>query len=327
MPSNSLIKGYFVAAACLLLTISNVSAQWKKVETGTLSWLYALEFVNERQGWAGGTNGNLLTTNDGGATWKRAEFPNRDTIRDIVFRGDKVGWLLCERTDQHSKTERNRSYLMKTEDGGSNWTSSEFTADIDRMVRLVIASSGEGFAVGEGGAIAALPNGRTDPAKIVLPVKFLILGGAWLDPSRIVLVGGGGTSIITDDRGLSWQSSRMSAEAAETRLSSVFFSNSLKGWSVGNAGTIQSTTNGGRSWIAAAKPTVENLLDVRFIDGRVGFAVGEKGTIVRSNDGGATWVRVASPTPHRLERLRFAGRKALAAGFGGTIVAADLDGP
>lgn len=325
MPFKTRIRSSLIIAICLTVLISSVPAQWRKLETGTLSWLHAIEFIDEKKGWAGGTNGSLIATDDGGATWKRAAFPTRDAIRDIVFTDARNGWLLCERSDRPGNGAGNASYLLKTEDGGTSWTQLEFTASIDRMVRIVAAPSGEGFAVGEGGSLAGIPFGIRVPAKIGLPVRFLILAGAWIGPSRIVLVGGGGTSIVSDDLGSTWQVSRSTEDLSETRLSSVYFSSATTGWAVGNNGTILTSVNGGRSWAPAKRAASDHLLDVRFVDGRTGFAVGENGTILRSDDSGANWARVKSPTPHRLGRLAFAGRRAFAAGFGGTIVAADID--
>ncbi|MGD9587788.1 MAG: WD40/YVTN/BNR-like repeat-containing protein [Pyrinomonadaceae bacterium] len=322
----SRFKGLLMITAWFVLASTSVHAQWKKLETGTLAWLYALEFVDEKRGWAGGSNGSLIVTADGGSSWQLASFPNRDTIRDIVFVDAKNGWLLCERGEQRSAEPLNRSYLLKTEDGGKTWGKMEFAAGITRMVRLVVASTGEGFAIGEAGGFAGMPSGSRFPATLGLPVRFLMLGGAWLNSSRIVLVGGGGTAITSDDLGTSWQQARSANELAEIRLSSVFFLDGSKGWIVGNGGTILSTANGGRYWTQAAPVTGENLLDVRFCDGTTGFAVGENGTIIRSDDGGVRWRSVVSPTPHRLGRLECVGRKAFATGFGGTIVSADIDG-
>jgi len=325
MPFKSRFKGLLIITAFMVLSASSVPAQWKKLDSGTLAWLYALEFVDEKQGWAGGSNGSLIVTNDGGMRWQRAPFPNRDTIRDIVFVDTRNGWLLCERGDPREDDSLNRSYLMRTEDGGANWTKMEFASDVGRMIRLVVAATGEGFAIGEGGVIAGLPAGSRFPAKLGLPVRYLMLAGVWLNSSRIVLVGGGGTAMISDDVGSSWQPSRSARDLSDTRLNSVFFSNVSRGWIVGIGGTILSTSNGGRSWVRAAKATNEDLLDVRFIDGKTGFAVGDKGTILRSDDSGVNWRMIASPTPHRLGRLEFAGRTAFAAGFGGTIVSADVE--
>src|SRR5947207_14775940 len=83
-----------------------------------LAWLHAVFFLNPNQGWAVGSRGTVLSTNDGGKSWQAKAQPTEDTIRDIYFSDDLNGLLVCERNiyDLRSNDE-SRAYLMKTSDG------------------------------------------------------------------------------------------------------------------------------------------------------------------------------------------------------------------
>ncbi|MBL4656386.1 MAG: T9SS type A sorting domain-containing protein [Flavobacteriales bacterium] len=55
--------------------------------------------------------------------------------------------------------------------------------------------------------------------------------------------------------------------------------NTTRGWSVGAAGTILSTTNGS-AWSSETSGTSDGLFGVHFSDASNGWAVGENGTIL-----------------------------------------------
>jgi len=53
----------------------------------------------------------------------------------------------------------------------------------------------------------------------------------------------GGMVLRTDDAGLTWQAQ---SSRTQSRLNDVFFVDALRGWAVGQAGTIIHTSRGGR---------------------------------------------------------------------------------
>src|SRR5918912_521079 len=61
----------FLLAFILSLTQFVIaSAAWTKQRSGSLAWLHAVYFLDENHGWAVGTKGVLLATDDGGETWR-----------------------------------------------------------------------------------------------------------------------------------------------------------------------------------------------------------------------------------------------------------------
>ena len=157
-----------------------------------------------------------------------------------------------------------------------------------------------------------------------LPVQYLILGASFVDDQSLVLVGGGGTIIFSVDAGSEWTTAT-TVEGHGRKLNSVYFTDPKNGWAVGDGGEVYFTNNGGKLWRRQNSGAAENLLDVRFADSLTGFAVGDKGTILRYNSNGS-WSREPAVTSRRLERVFFAGRKGVAVGFGGEILAYKPDG-
>jgi photosystem II stability/assembly factor-like uncharacterized protein/Tfp pilus assembly protein PilX len=77
------------------------------------------------------------------------------------------------------------------------------------------------------------------------------------------------------------------------------------GWTVGDAGTIRNTTDGGATWNSQNSGTTEGLKDVVFVDADTGFVVGNPGTILKTVDGGANWNAQVSGTTETLWRVDF----------------------
>ncbi|HEX8920390.1 MAG TPA: YCF48-related protein, partial [Pyrinomonadaceae bacterium] len=112
---------FLLTAHCLLPTAFAAGA-WTKQRSGSLAWLHAVYFLDENRGWAVGGRGALLSTNDGGDTWRLSRRPTEDALRDVYFSDEQNGWLVCERSIYDLKTkEEPRTYLLRTMDGGESW--------------------------------------------------------------------------------------------------------------------------------------------------------------------------------------------------------------
>jgi photosystem II stability/assembly factor-like uncharacterized protein len=318
---------HFLQTAIFVVAFAShafASSAWSVQSSGTLAWLRAVYFLDAQHGWAAGSKGTLVSTEDGGRTWRAHARPTEDALRDLFFTDAATGWLVCERDPfKLASLEEQRSYLLKTTDGGASWSRVDVTSGANAelvLTRVVFADAERGWVMGETGALYATRDGGATWTRQRVPTQRLLLGASFLDPAQGWLVGAGATILQTSDGGAQWQNaSTLPADTA--RLNAVSFADARRGWAVGAGGTILSTADGGHTWRRQQSNTDADLSDVSFVDAREGWAVGADGFVLHTMDGGATWEMVASPTRHPLERLAFVSReRGWAVGFGGTII-------
>src|ERR1043165_8990790 len=309
-------------SACCLLP-SAYSATWTRQKSGTMAWLHAVYFIDQNRGWVAGSNGALLKTSDGGASWSDAGTCVKDTLRDVYFADENHGWLLAERDLLKLKMDDEpRSYLLKTSDSGLTWQRVLVqTRDANvRLVRMTFADNRHGLLVGETGIVFATSDRGEHWLLQASPTKHLLLGATFSDSAHAWLVGAGATIVKTNDGGETWLNATP-RDANEIRFNAASFVTHNLGLAVGNAGRILTTTDGGRAWYAQRSNVEADLLDVKFVDGREGWAAGAAGVLLHTTDAGVHWTLESSGTSHVLQRLFLIDRNhGWAVGLGGTIL-------
>ena len=318
---------------CLLPTVS-ASGAWTRQRSGSLAWLHAVYFLDERKGWAVGGRGALLSTDNGGEVWRARPRPTEDALRDVYFSDEQNGWLVCERSIYDLKTrDEPRTYLLRTTNGGATWSQVNVIGkDVDaRLVRALFTQGGRGWAFGEEGALYTTRDGGASWERQRVPTRNLLLGGSFLNNEQGWLVGAGATLLQTSDGGATWRAGELIGFALDAgkdegarrvRFTAVSFVDKRRGWAVGTEGRVFTTLDGGRTWGAQISNVRADLYDVKFINQFEGWAAGAEGTLIHTVDGGRHWVVSPSGTTHALERLCFVGqRRGWVVGFGGTIIA------
>lgn len=310
----------------LLICFVTAKADWKKVNSKTFAWFHSVYFVNQNKGWVVGSRGTFLETNDSGKTWNSKHIATQDTIRDIYFVDEKHGWILCER-DIFNTGTLSPSYILESFDGGESWKKIDLEDEgRERLVRIFFSKDGFGRAVGEAGAFYAMQNDRITWKKSSLPVRFLLLNGNFFDQNRGLVVGGGGTALLTEDGGITWNKASFT-NTPKSKLNSVFFVNQSVGWAVGAEGKIFTTVNGGKLWREQNSNIQKDLFDVFFLNTANGWAIGDDGIILQTNTAGNVWNPIQTTARHKLERIFFVGKTGWAVGFGGTILKYDNSTP
>jgi len=69
-------------------------------------------------------------------------------------------------------------------------------------------------------------------------------------------------------------------------LTSVYFTDTEKGYVVSESGIIRNTDNGGTDWTIQYSDPAIRLSSVYFVDENIGYVVGNSGTILKTTNGG-----------------------------------------
>ena len=125
-------------------------AGWGQIESGTEAHLYGVHFIDAKRGWAVGTDGLVLFTEDGGLKWQvrspqKAITPN--ALNKVHFSTPNNGWAVSIRGQIHY-----------TGSGGKSWTAQKSNTD-NGLLDIYFADETEGWAVGGSGAILHTNNG------------------------------------------------------------------------------------------------------------------------------------------------------------------------
>jgi photosystem II stability/assembly factor-like uncharacterized protein len=140
----------------------------------------------------------------------------------------------------------------------------------------------------------------------------------------------------TDDAGKTW----VNQGSGEDRyFNDVFFTDSQRGWIVGEYGYIYHTENGGSTWIRQeckeiipeepaedfASP-VPNLYAVNFTTPENGYISGMDGIVLKTVDGGKIWKRLKTDTFYSLYKIASAEKTHWAIGESGLCIVSHDEG-
>lgn len=122
-------------------------------------------------------------------------------------------------------------------------------------------------------------------------------------------MGNNGTILRTINGGSAW-----SIQESNTTvfLRSVFFVDSLNGYSVGDNGRIIKSNDGGLNWKVQSNGTNLLLSNVFFINEEIGWVVGGNlftGTIMKTTDSGLTWRKMIDSTAGSFRAVHFRNDK------------------
>ena len=88
-------------------------------------------------------------------------------------------------------------------------------------------------------------------------------------------------------------------------LRTVQFINDTVGYTAGDAGVVQKTTDGGQTWTPLQTGLPNNFLALHFFNENTGIVVGIDGIILKTEDGGSSWSQMDSNTIHDLTDVVF----------------------
>lgn len=293
-------------------TSRHATARWIPLDTGSDASLRGVCAVGDGVVWASGSNGTVLRSVDGGASWTSHPVPpapggGPNDLRDIEALDARRAWVL-------SITEPAR--ILRTEDGGATWGEVHVGREGAFLDSIALFAGGGAVVFGdpldgvfdvarsddgvtwEQVPASSLPAANDGEAGYAASGTCVVTDGfarAW--------IGTGGRAarvLVSDDAGRSWRAVDvpMRQGGETTGIYGVAFRNELRGVIVGGqydqpelgGDNAAYTRDGGKTWIAADVPPAGYRSGVAWLPacGSKLVAVGRAGCSL-SDDSGRTW--------------------------------------
>lgn len=297
---------------------------WTQSEENCSPSIKSFHFPDTNSGYLLLSNGDVYSTPDGGATWtKRTALPGSpvkggtDKPGDVWFTGTLTGvgtagnniyrttdggnsWTIVNNVSSADLTRfafhnanigivvgKGKNALV-TSDGGASWTPVSVnagTAGID-LSDVDCANPNDCTAVAaDGSQLYRTGDGGTN-WNAVSPSSAAIGGASYSSATRVVAVGTGGATVVSNDAGATWQAI---SGGVDGRYRSLVVKSATTAYAYGDLGALARTTDGGMTWVPVGVSSSSSLLGVDFPTAQRGYALDAKGVLMRTVNGGASW--------------------------------------
>lgn len=264
--------------------------------------LHSVVFVDSAYGWAGGVDGTLLRTTNGGESWDLSFSAADHTVRSLCFIDRENGWNIF-----------GQEKLARTRDGGVIWS---YVLSPKSNFRNAVFFSDEmhGWTAGELGVERTTDGGASwkQPSRNLYGNLRSLFA---IDSLHVWAAGEDGRIIGSTDGGVTWEIQHEEAASNSGhkvhRFNKIYFADSTHGWAVGALqqigvnmqAVVFNTIDGGKSWnrqfASVLGGWLQDLFDVNFYGREHGIASGNVGTILTTSNGGVTWEQRRQETnPH-----------------------------
>ena len=249
-----------------------------------------------------GDKGLLFRCSDG-VTWEQQEIPDGSLLCAVDFADSQVGWAVGW-----------QGRVMRTTDGGTNWTPRPGGVNLDfHAVEAIDADRAVGVAWDDTADLDSVIVRTTDGGatwnKSPRPASDLLKAMCALGPGHLLIAGVHyGTTkqallLESTDSGATWSERLIDCKRT---VRDVTFSDATHGWIVASDGPnpvkpsgslVLRTTDGGASWETTdlGKVSVDGFAAVVFADDQNGWLLGDKE--LGTTDGGTTWTDTGAVMP------------------------------
>lgn len=253
--------------------------------TGITNQVNSLSMINSMTGYACGTFGKVLRTNDGGLNWDSVTSVDRVSLVNIDFVSQDTGFV-CEMSGK----------IYRTENGGLNWLMIyEPIPHADYKIDMV--NSKTGWIAGGNGNCMHTSNGGFNWIEQSVNTSSSIRDLQIIDQSTGFIAGYGGLLRKTTNGGTNWDTVRT---PYNINFLSVSFINANTGYVAGYYGNTARTSDGGQSW--EIKKSGSNTIYSVFCKGYDSAYIAGTGAMIlkqyNSLTGGITWQH---EVPHQYE--------------------------
>lgn len=269
---------------------------WLIQTSGVSANLQGVFFLTDgRRGWAVGTGGRIVATQDAGFTWTLQTSNTVEDLNGVWFTTSSHGWAVGA-----------TGTVRRTVNGGATWQVVNTGVAIEDLHDVVFANPDTGFAVGATGVILRTVDGGATWTRRN-PTAFTLRSVSLASARDVWAVGDNGAIVGTHDAGATWFTVTP-AVTAQT-LNAVWRRSESKAWAAGLLGVAPRTAAGPDSteWVLGNAGASEQLHGVCFPSDLIGYVVGTDGVgaVLRTDDGGLTWEAQTPNTQFRLNDVFF----------------------
>ncbi len=306
----------FLCLLCSLYTIT-AHADWTVLSSPTANNLNALDFpVDENTGYAVGSNGTIIKTTNGGASWSRLNSRVTEHLTDVDFVDNLNGYAVG-----------GNGVALKTSNGGMTWSKLN-TGTSNYLYAVNFPVNGNVGYIGGAGStlLKTLDGGQTWSVQNITwgYVYDIVFPQDATTGYASTIYGTLGYIYKTTDGGATWNSLLYFEDASINSLS--FPQNNQVGYltdkNTSNGHGVWKTTDGGTTWSHLTAGIGSVVRSVDFPENSLnGIAVGKSGAILSTSDGGATWSEGNIGVDNEINDIeRIDNNVAYAAGSGGIIL-------
>ncbi len=327
-----------IGALGSILRTTDKGKNWSIRNSGTDNDLNGIDFVDTDTGFAVGNSGTILQTTDGGLSWQKLSASTSENLNEVFFTNSDTGWAVGgsfnqsiiqyttnggnswstqfkgnvvstkhELQDIHFISKDtgwafgNSSIVLKTTDGGVNWTE-QGPSFIEDIFEGYFLGPDTGWFVGESGLIVSTTDGGNNWDRSYGVTSWDLNDLYFKNSDTGWAIGESETILQTSDGGNSWQSK---SSGNNQRLTAFDFRGWDTSWLIGEFGHIQYTKNNGSSWQELSKGVTPTMTGIYFTSMDTGYATGRQGTILKTTDQGQHWVEKSTGSSRSLFDLYF----------------------
>lgn len=281
------------------LKSTNQGLNFTQITINAAENLTSVFFYDANTGWISSASGKIFNSTNGGDNWSQQNSPTVNNINKIKFSSASTGYACGT-----------NGTLIKTTNSGVNWSTvpvpvTKDLFSLDARGNLVFAVSKDGLM------LRSTDNGITwnvfNYKAVIAPD---ITGVSIPNDSTIFICGEGGFIQKSTNKGVTFENQ---SNPSWSEMRSVYFYNSMNGWSIGSNNMVLRTINSGQNWYMPNGTTIDLSWSLKIplnfytSSGNVFYQstwnkkeifVTNSNKLYRSLDIGETWSQIGTTMPY-----------------------------
>ena len=265
----------------IMFSSSDYGTTWNEnMHDGIASWNKSIAFADSVNGIGVGSQGRIISTNDGGIFWGHSINPINRDFNKVVNVTPRLYYAVGGISSANAMQT-----IIKSADSGITWQVIYDTAG-PVLNSVFFTSPQKGFAVGDSGVVLLTTNGGVSWINVAPPLQRNLKAILFLNTDTGYIAGGLDTGASrktifrTIDGGANWT---VLLDTTGGVLKDISFADNAIGYVVGDSATVLKTVDGGNSWNPVLVNTSltgdEEFRTVKFSDKNFGVIGGKQGVL------------------------------------------------